>query len=202
MKIVQPSISFRWITPDPLKQIETATRLCYKSEDKIGEGSDIKMAKKLLARKHYAMFDHASMSYHVICDRGVTHEFVRHRLFGFAQESTRYCNYSLGKFTGGIQIIMPECLTVAQYSRRFQHFLATQELYETEIAEGQSPQIARGVLPTCLKTELIVTGDFTEWRHFFKLRTAPDAHPQMREIAIMILNDATMRVPVVFDEFL
>jgi thymidylate synthase (FAD) len=198
MKIVQPSIHFRWITPDPLKQIETAARLCYKSEDKICEGSDVIMAKMLLARKHYAMFDHASMSYHVICDRGVSHEFVRHRLFGFAQESTRYCNY-YGK---QMQFIQPP-FKCQRAVNAWDTMVSNAEIaYSKMIEQGETPQIARSVLPTCLKTELIVTGDFTEWRHFFKLRTALDAHPQMREIALMILNDATMRVPVVFDEFL
>jgi len=201
MIIVKPPVEFLWMTPSPLKTIERAGRTCYKSEDKITSDSAVEFVKMLLKRGHEAMIEHASMSYKVICDRGVTHEIVRHRLFSYAQESTRYCNYASGKFIGGIRVIIPDCLTEAQKHRRIEHFKTTQEIYETEIEEGQTPQIARGVLPTCLKTEIVITGNFREWRHFFKLRTAKEAHPQMIEVAKMILNDAAMRVPVVFDQF-
>jgi thymidylate synthase (FAD) len=213
MQIIKPSIEFRWITPDALKVIESAGRICYKSEDKITETSHIAFCEMLLKRKHYAMFDHASISYKIICDRGVSHEFVRHRLFGYAQESTRYCDY--GK-AGEIQVILPDEIRDSIIKQEFEEpvgVLSPQVIWEncTRSCEdaydllrkfGCSPQIARSVLPTCLKTELIVTGDFTEWRHFFKLRTSKEAHPQMREIACMILDDAVCRVKVVFNEYI
>jgi thymidylate synthase (FAD) len=190
------------MSPNPLQTIEIAARTCYKSEDKVTDDSAERFVRNLLRRGHEAMIEHASMGYRVVCDRGVSHEIVRHRLFSYAQESTRYCNYTKGQFTGGIQIIFPDVLTLIQIHRRTAHFERTQEIYELEIAEGQFPQIARGILPTCLKTEIVITGNLREWRHFFKLRTDKAAHPQMCQVAEMILEDAYIRIPVVFDEYI
>lgn len=194
MKVVLPSVWMLWMTQDPLVTIEVAGRTCYKSEDRISYSSAPAFVDKLIDNGHEAMIEHASMSFRVVCDRGVTHEIVRHRLFSYAQESTRYCNYANGRFAGGIQIIMPNGLDENQIARRIKLFNEVQAVYEAEIAEGQKPQIARGVLPTALKTEIVITGNFREWRHFFKLRTAPAAHPQMREVANMILEEASEHV--------
>jgi len=187
-----------WMTDNPLNRIEEAGRIAYKSEDRITSNSAISFVKMLLKNGHESVLEHASISYKVICDRGVSHEIVRHRLFSYTQESTRYCNYT----KQGIMLIHPETLTLAQRIRREKHFEKVQDLYETEIAEGVKPQIARGVLPTALKTEIVITGNFREWRHFFKLRTAKEAHPQMQEVAKMILEDITKKTTVIFDEYL
>jgi len=185
------------MTPEPLKAIERAGRTCYKSEDRITDDSAEKFVRMLLQREHYAMIEHASMSYLAICDRGVTHEIVRHRLYSFAQESTRYCNYA--KQDCGIAIMVPMGINIEQRMRRERLFWLMEEVYNQEIAEGIAPQIARDVLPTCLKSEIVMTGNFREWRHFFSLRCDKAAHPKMQEIANMILNDAIQRVAVVFD---
>ncbi len=194
MKIVEPSISFLWMTENPLQAIELAGRTCYKSEDKITDDSANQFVKMLMDRGHEAMLEHASMSYRVICDRGVTHEIVRHRLFSYAQESTRYVKYD------DIEVINPG-LTESDLEV-FKNLCTESEKAYTELLKSNKPQIARSVLPTCLKTEIVITGNFREWRHFFKLRTARGAHPQMREIANMIAVDACKRVPVVFEQFI
>jgi len=119
----------------------------------------------------------------IVCDRGVSHEIVRHRLVAYSQESTRFCNYAEGCLSSnGITLIHPPGLSAYQLSRRERHFWDTQALYDAEIGEGVKPQIARGVLPTCLKTELYMTCDWREWQHIFKLRDHEKAHPQMREL--------------------
>jgi thymidylate synthase (FAD) len=162
------------------------------------------MVEKLLTMTppHLAMFDHASMSYHTVCNRGVSHEFVRHRLFGFAQESTRYCNYNKGKFDSEIRVVQPDFRYDRSTNEWYDLMLRMEAVYRDAIARGESAQVARDNLPICLKTELVITGDFTEWMHFFKLRTDKAAHPQMRQLAGMILKDAVTRVTLVFDRFL
>ncbi len=199
MRIVEPSIEFLWMTPEPLQMIERAGRTCYKSEDRITEESALAFVKMLIDRGHEAMIEHASMSCRLITDRGVTHEIVRHRLFSYAQESTRYCNYK----KSGIAVIKPP-FGITQFEVEQEDVWSdlcsrAEQAYFALLSDGASPQIARSVLPTCLKTEIVVTGNFREWRHFFALRTDSRAHPQMREIANMVLEEARSRVQVVFD---
>lgn len=197
-----------------LKQIEKAGRTCYKSEDKITDESAAKFVSALIKHGHEAMIEHNAITVRFICDRGVTHEIVRHRIASFAQESTRYCNYSNEKYgneisvidiSGGIKLdtkmrdfnmetveaIMQEWTVAMEDAER--HYMKMIEL-------GATPQIARSVLPTSVKTELIVTMNIREWRHFFKLRTAVDSHPQMREIAIPLLEELKSLIPCVFDD--
>ena len=221
MELVKPSIEFLYGTYNPLQKIEIAGRTCYKSEDKITDDSAIEFVKKLLSRGHEAMIEHASMSYRIICDRGVTHEIVRHRLFSYAQESTRYCNYKggitfiippwtafhEGEFevvwdNGCIQVLNIEDMDIAHTDFEWLAEMASSELrYKNLIAYRWIPQQARSVLPNSLKTEIVVTGNMREWRHFFKLRCAKTAHPQMQEVANMILDDIKCKVSVLFDEF-
>jgi len=205
MQIIPPS--FKIVSPydsdyaiDMCKDIERTARTCYKTEDKITDDSYLTFLQMLINKKHHAMIEHSMMSVRFICDRGVTHEMVRHRLCAFAQESTRYCNYTKGKFGGHITLIHPEGLTENQLARREEHFEAVQRLYEAEIAEGLSPNIARGVLPTCLKTEIVVTANWREWRHIFNMRTPMTAHPQMRQLMRPLLVEARELIPIVFDD--
>ena len=221
MRLVKPSVEFLWATPNPLAVIEQAGRTCYKSEDKITEASAPTFAQMLLKRGHEAMIEHASASYRIICDRGVTHEIVRHRLFSYAQESTRYCNYKCGvtfiipcwcqDITAGEFIITwknklgtvsPDHKMSETTNRWFWNMAIAERDYTRIIDEGWVPQQARSVLPNSLKTEIVITGNLREWRHFFSLRTASAAHPQMREVADMVLRDIAGRIPVIFDEYL
>jgi thymidylate synthase (FAD) len=217
VQIIKPSVEFLWITENPLKTIEKAGRVCYKSEGKITEDSAPRFVSALLDKGHEAMIEHASMSYKVICDRGVSHEIVRHRLFSYAQESTRYCDY--GK--SGEIVIIQTPLNDPKYTTKkivyndalntfectpystWTHCIETcEEAYNLLREMNVPPQIARSVLPNALKTEIVITGNFREWRHFFELRTNPKAaHPQMVEVANLILADAVTRVSIVFDEY-
>jgi thymidylate synthase (FAD) len=211
MRLIKPSVDFIWATKEPLRTIEQAGRICYKSEDKITDESAPKFVKRLLDRGHEAMIEHASASYRVICDRGVTHEIVRHRLFSYAQESTRYCNYK-----GEVTYIIPpwmsslslhndnlyweEIYSKESYEAQWLRHLSSCEIaYQDAIEAGWIPQQARSVLPNALKTEIVITGNLREWRHFFKLRCAKSAHPQMQEVANMVLDDIRKRISVIFE---
>lgn len=199
MKIVEPSVELVWCTPNPLEVIELAGRTAYKSEDKITIGSALTFVMKIITLGHHSVLEHASMSWKITCDRGVSHEIVRHRLASYTQESTRYCNYSRDKFDSGICVIKPPGLNHSTYAEWLRTVSKCEETYLELIASGVTPQIARSILPNCLKTEIVMTANFREWRHFFKLRTGKAAHPQMQEIANMILNKSKQLIPSVFE---
>jgi thymidylate synthase (FAD) len=202
MKIVKPSATLLWITPDAEKMIERAGRVAYKSEDLITEGSAGKFIHMIIEKGHEAVIEHASASILFVCDRGVTHEMVRHRIASYVQESTRYCNYGKEKFGKEITVIQPPFDTEEQVRNWTNAMRISESAYLTLIDASCKPQIARSVLPTCLKTEIIMTANFREWRHFFKLRTAPAAHPQMREIAKMAAALLVPHAPTVFADFI
>jgi len=189
-----------------LKLIERVGRTCYKSEDKISETSAQKFVANIIKNGHEAVIEHFNITVRVVCDRGVTHEIVRHRVASYAQESTRYCNYSKDKFSNQITFIEP-CfwdLNNEEDKRKYQIWKEAMEYSEKKYMElielGATPQEARSILPNSLKTELAMTMNLREWRHFFKLRAAPSAHPQMREIALMMLEKFKELIPVVFDD--
>lgn len=204
MKIIKPS--FDIMTPLDggaiLRHIECCGRVCYKSEDKITDGSAEAFVSQILQRGHEAVLEHYSFSVHFICDRGISHEIVRHRLASYCQESTRYCNYSLGKFGREITVIEP--LYLAQDTRGWYQWAAGCMIAEREYFDlldwGCSPQEARAVLPNSLKTEIVMTANIREWRHFLQLRTSPAAHPQMRELVIPLLRELQKKLPVCFDD--
>ena len=183
MFIVKPSVTFIWATPHALTQIELAGRTCDKIQSKLTRKSAADVIKKILERGHDSVLEHAVASFRIICDRGVTHEIVRHRIASYSQESTRFCCYLKTKFGGSITVIKPPGMTPAQI-RIWRNSCEIADLaYAELIKSGCTPQIARSVLPTCLKTEIVMTANFREWRHFIKLRTAKNAHPQMIEVA-------------------
>lgn len=201
MEIIAPKAQLLWITPNSEQIIERAGRVCYKSENKISEDSAGRFIQMLVARKHEAILEHASASILFVCDRGVTHELVRHRLVSYAQESTRYCNYATQKFGSSISLIpMLQGLTPEQISRRFDLYQRIQDVYFAEIEEGVAPQQARDNLPTCLKTEIVTTANLREWRHIFALRRAPTAHPQIKIIMDMAFNILHQECPNVFNQ--
>ena len=161
-----------------------------------------KLVKRLIKSGHEAMLEHSSLSVRFVVDRGVSHEIVRHRLFSFAQESTRYCNYSKDKFGKELTFIKP-CFWHTDDKRYVwwsQLCDQAEAHYFALLLQGATPQEARTVLPNSLKTELIVTGNYREWRHFFKLRTEEAAHPQMREIAVPLLKELKSKIPIIFDD--
>lgn len=210
MKLIKPSyeILTKIDGEKILKNIERAGRTCYKSEDKITKDSAKKFVASILKSGHESVIEHESISVRIICDRGVTHEIVRHRLASYSQESTRYCNYSKDKFDNQITFIIPcwfEGNHLQDYNRPSEqtwlNSMRKAELdYEKLIKFGWSPQQARSVLPNSLKTEIVMTCNTREWRHFFKLRTSTKAHPQMREIACPMLDEFKQKIPVIFDD--
>lgn len=190
-----------------LQHIEKIGRLCYKSEDKITDGgsSAIQFVRGLVKRRHEAMLEHSSLSVQFTVDRGVTHELVRHRIMSFAQESTRYCNYANGKFGNEITVIRPMFWKEdsVEMSNWEMSCLAAERTYIGLVESGIAPQEARAVLPTCVKADIVLTGNYREWRHFFWLRAADSTgvvHPQMHEVAQPLLAELHNRIPVVFDD--
>lgn len=185
-----------------LKQIEKAGRTAYKSEDKITEDSSHKFIQMIIKRGHLSVIEHQSITVRIICDRGVTHEIVRHRLASYTQESTRYCDYSNGKFGNELTVIKP-CFWKEE-DEKYIIWKKTIEIieksYKELIEKGASPQEARSILPNSLKTEIVMTMNLREWRHFFILRTAKSAHPQMREIALPLLQEMKKQIKVIFDD--
>lgn len=219
MKIIKPY--YEILTPingyEILKTIEKVARTCYKSEDKITEDSARKMVESLILKGHEAMIEFFDITVKFVCDRGISHEIVRHRLASYAQESTRYCNYSKDKFENQITFIVPNWITDEMISRIeesgsnqdvldspeywwYQAMSNSEHWYNNLIKKGLQPQQARSVLPNSLKTEINVKMNLREWRHFLKLRTSLAAHPQMRELAIPLLAEFKNKIPVIFDD--
>lgn len=185
-----------------LKRIERIGRVCYKSEEKITDDSARKFVDNILKRGHESVIEHEKVSVRIICDRGVSHEIVRHRIASYSQESTRYCNYNNEKFGKELTLIKP--LFWEESSKEYQIWLESMQnienAYNQLIEVGAEPQQARSILPNSLKTEIVVTMNLREWRHFFKLRTAKNAHPQMREVACALLDEFKEKIPVIFDD--
>lgn len=203
MKVLKPS--FKILTKinseRMLKSIERAGRTCYKSESKITKESSIQFVKNIIARKHYSVLEHEIVSVRIICDRGVSHEIVRHRIASFSQESTRYVNHGKANSINVIDIEQhfknPESLMVWVDA-----MLDAEKAYMKLIALGETPQIARSVLPNSTKTEIVCTMNLRQWIHFFNLRaigTTGAPHPQMSEIAVPLLAEFQKRIPIIFD---
>lgn len=203
MRIVRSSYSIETpIDGDAmLQRIERAGRTCYKSEDKITPDSARQFIAMIIKRGHHSVLEHEWVSVRIICDRGVSHEIVRHRLASYSQESTRYCNYSKARFGEEITVIDPRPHLTAE---QFGHWEATiahiERAYFWLIEGGAAPQMARSILPNSLKTELVMTCNLREWRHFFTLRTSDAAHPQLREITRPMLVEFRNRIPVALDD--
>lgn len=193
------------------KAIEKAGRTCYKSEGKVTGDSYIKFIKKIIKSGHHSVLEHEKITVRVICDRGISHELVRHRLSSYSQESSRYCSYNKNKFGNEIAVIEP-CFwpekniegTVDWY--KYQIWLKSMkeaELYYMNLIElGAKAQEARDVLPNSLKTEIVISANLRQWRTFFFLRVSEAAHPQMREITIPMLEKFKELIPIIFDDIL
>lgn len=204
MKIIPASVEI--ISPIDgkaiLEHIERCGRVCYKSEGKITEGSAERLVRNIIKSGHESVLEHSSFTVLFTCDRGVSHEIVRHRIASYSQESTRYCNYSRDDFDGEITVIRPSYLAPSTRAWHIWYSAceAAEDAYFQLLDAGCSAQEARSVLPHSTKTEVVMTANLREWRHFFRLRTSPAAHPQMREVALMLLEQVRQLIPVVFDD--
>ena len=214
MKLIKPSFEIlsKIDRNEILTSIELAGRTCYKSEDKITEDSASKFVEMIINRGHLSVIEHKSISVKFICDRGVSHELVRHRIASFSQESTRYCNYGKDEH---IQFIIPSWLdlqesiidleylnTLGPTNKGIRWILSMYQaednyLYLLNI-EHWSPQQARAVLPNSLKTEIVVTANLREWKEIFKQRCSSAAHPQMRELMIPLQEEFHKVLPEIF----
>lgn len=222
IKFIKPSVelTFPMDGMDMLKHIERAGRTCYKSEDKITDDSCLKFVKMICDRGHDSVLEHASFSARFICDRGVSHELVRHRLASFSQESTRYVGYK-----DAIEFIIPcwlddikpteteleeqyysHCLDGSSMTHGdFDNSFWLKQMYRSAMSYknllklGWRPEQARSVLPNSLKTEIVMTANLREWRHVFSLRRSMAAHPQMREVMDLAWEQANNHIPVVFE---
>ncbi len=204
MKIIKPYyvIEDEIDSKKMMLTLEKAGRTCYKSEGRIGDGTAEKFIANIIKRGHESVLEHEKITVRFICDRGVTHEIVRHRIASYSQESTRYCNYSQDKFGNELTFIKP-CFwneDNEQYKLWLDTMQYIEEMYNKLIASGAKPEEARSILPNSLKTEIVVTMNLREWRHFFKLRTAPAAHPQIREISLALLDELKQKLPVIFGD--
>lgn len=184
-----------------VKHIEVVGRTCYKSEAKITDDSYKQFVAGLIRRNHSAILEHSSFSIKFIVDRGISHELVRHRIASFAQESTRYCNYG----TNGVVYIKPQFFeqNPEMLAKWFSVCELAEQQYTQMIQAGRTPQEARSVLPNSTKTEVIMTANFREWRHFFNLRAANmsgKAHPQMLEVTRPLLKYLQSVCPIIFDD--
>ena len=199
MKIVKPEVKLIWVTPNPAQVIEMGARVCYKSEDKYDPNRTSEFLERIVKQNHHeSVVEHAAACFDIITDRGVLAEITRHRLASFSVESTRYCNYTKDRHGNEISIVEPPGLSVPEQLIWMNAMEAAETAYFQLIRAKVPPQIARSVLPTCLKTEIRMTANFREWLHIINLRTAKGAHPQIREIALQIQVALQKECPEIF----
>lgn len=208
MKIIEPSYTI--LRPcaldavarkDALHTIADAARTCYKSTGT----DDATLVMQLVRSGHEAMLEHYGLTVRFVVDRGVSHEIVRHRIASYAQESTRYCSYDKAKFGQEITVVVPPNLTEEQLTTWTSACIDAESKYFKLLREGCTAEIARGVLPTSLKTEIVVTMNLREWRHFFKLRAlgvTGRPHPQIKQVAYPLMVDFAMWLPEVFGDLI
>lgn len=183
-----------------LKHVEKCGRICYLSEPKNPEGSTDKFIRMLIKNGHESPLEHGGCTFKIVTDRAISQEVVRHRLASYSQESTRYCNYANGKFSREITVIESSGLAeneAREWLDAMEHLEGT---YLLMIDSGVKPEKARDVLPLCLKTELMMTANFREWRHFLKLRGSRMAHPEIRKIAKQIYKVFQRAIPVLVED--
>jgi len=197
MNIIKPIVGFGYINgEDLIRNIERCARTCYKSASRMTTESAVPFIKNAIKLGHFSVIEHEKATANIICDRGVMAEFTRHRIGSFSVESTRYVNYK-----AGIEVIQPPIKDKIALAKWESAMLYAENTYRDMISLGETPEVARGVLPNSLRTEMFVTFNLREWRHFFWLRGMKGAHPQMREIAVMLLHELKSMIPAVFDDF-
>ena len=194
MRIVKPSVSIESNISyqDALRIVENATRVCYKSEDKVKAGSAEKLIKGVIKAKHFGCIEHVSLTVKFICDRACSHQLVRHRLMSFNQKSQRYCKED------NLEVIKPEGLK--NTSIWLESCRQAENAYAELIRRGEKPEVARGVLPNSTATEIYATANLREWRHFFELRCDRTAQKDIRMLALELLCQMFEKYPVFFED--
>ena len=208
MIFMKPSFEILKYSLNDLNSIETAGRVCYRSQPTDVIARDVFIRNRIKAG-HESIIEHSSLTVEFICDRGISHELVRHRLCAFSQESTRYCAYK-----ENVAFIIPPWVNVRDGEHKsvtsanptnhiswlWAHAMAEAEDFYLQLLKVSLPQEARSVLPTSTKTDIIVTTNFREWRHILNLRTSKAAHPQMRELMIPLHRKLVELFPVIFED--
>ena len=194
MRIIKPSVSIESNISyeEALRIVENATRVCYKSEDKIKEGSAEKLIRGIIKAKHFGCIEHVSLTVKFICDRACSHQLVRHRLMSFNQKSQRYCKED------NLEVIEPEGLE--NTSLWLESCRQAENAYAEMIRRGEKPEVARGVLPNSTATEIYATANLREWRHFFELRCHRTAQRDIRSLALSLLCQMYKQYPVFFED--
>ena len=189
-------VNYKYKDPmDLLQDIERIGRVCYKSEHRITSSSAAPFVRNIIERGHESVLEHISITVRFVTDRAIANELVRHRIAAYSQESTRYCNYK-----DKIEFIYPKNVSDKQLQLIMEACACAVTTYQTLIADGATPEVARDVLPLCTKTELIATYNLREWRHILRLRTDKAAHPKMRELMQTLLQFFQGLVPIIFDD--
>ena len=178
-----------------LKKIERCGRIAYQSQDKTTENSCVAFVKNLIKREHESVLEHVAFTVVFIVDRGLSHEIVRHRLASYTQSSTRYY-----RFKGSVTFVIPQADGVGYNVDTWHKACDDAEKAYFKLLETQAPEIARNVLPMSTATELAMTANIREWRHFFRLRAAPTAHPQLRTLVNKLLVELKTKLPTIFGD--
>lgn len=204
MRIVEPKVEI--ITElngnEILKHLEKTGRVSYKSENNITKDSAKNFISTIIKSGHESVIEHFNITVKFTTDRGISHQIVRHRIASYTMESMRYCNYTKEKFSKEISVVKPIDIheNTSKYENWIRAMMCAETSYFTLINDGCNPQVARSVLPTCTKTELVTTMNLREWRHFIKLRSSKAAHPDIRILAIDLLKQFKEKIPVIFDD--
>jgi thymidylate synthase (FAD) len=177
-----------------LHHIEHCGRVAYKSENKITPETAEPFIKNIIKRGHESVLEHFSFTFKIVTDRAIANELVRHRLASYTQESTRYVKYN------ELEVIAQDFDTKEDFEIWYCHCCACEYGYKQMILRGVKPQMARSVLPLSLKTELFMTANIREWRHIFKLRIHPAAHPLMSSLMRMCWKKLVDNYPIFFDD--
>lgn len=208
VKIIEPS--FEILTPidgnQILKHIEKCGRTCYQSYENETEGTSSaeKMIKMLIKMGHESVLEHFLITIKAKIDVGNYKDLTRHRFASFSIESTRFCNYSKGKFGNELTVISP--CNMDKSSGIYHIWLKTMNDIEKAYIDmsemGAKPDQLRMILPHSLAAEVTMSANLREWRHIFKMRCQKAAHPSVRQIMLQVLNEFKKQIPVIFDDLI
>lgn len=203
MNIVEPyakmvDVATREVGIRLLQKIEWCGRISHRSEDAQTEESWEKFIRGVvLSHGDWSIVEHASVTVDAVVDRGISHEWVRHRIGAYTQESTRFVNYEKKMPASFVE---PPGLSPCQSQLWFDAISSSEHHYQSLIHAGCAPQIARSAFPNALASRIIITYNLRNWRHFLLLRTTREAHPQMRQVTIPLLREFQEKIPVLFED--
>ena len=204
MKLVDPyfDILTKINGEEILKFLEKCGRTCYKSEDKITEDSARKLIKAIIASGHESVIEHFVITVKFICDIGFYKDITRHRMASFSVESTRYCNYSKGKFGGELTFIKP--VNIELGTKEYEIWKKCMEDIEKHYLDmahlSATPDMLRMMLPHSTAASVICTANLREWRHILKLRSSKRAHPSIYSLMRNLLKEFQQKIPIIFDD--